>query len=716
MVPVYRPTIIAFLFTIFIALLLKSASSQEQGSLNTTYLHSNCSGDGQFVNGSEYQTNLHYLLSNLTSNSGSQKFHNFTAGEIPNKVYGLYLCFFSIGTQLCQRCVQTAADTLLQICASSVEAIVWYDMCLLRYANRSIFSINDVSKYHLYLKGPAEYGQYNQQVSHRLIRLFDIATSGCSPLVSATNVGLVEGNISLHLQVECTPDLSKSDCRSCLRTALARFDTQGHEFAALLQPSCGLASGFADLAFLPPADAVPNKKLYIGMAVTSGIATIVLISNVVLIICLKKKKTTSNKPTGLEEMESMENLHIQLDAIKTATDNFSDDNKLGQGGFGVVYMGKLGDGQAVAVKRLSNASRQGFKEFKTEACLAAKLQHNNLVKVYGFCLESDEMLLVYEFVPNKSLDRLLFDAQRRAHLKWETRCKIIVGIARGLLYLHEGSSPKIIHRDLKPSNILLDGEMNPKIADFGMAKLFGEDQSHENTRRLAGTFGYMAPEYVASGHISIKSDVFSYGVILLEIISGMENRCSDLDAQEGNLLSYAWKLWNEGKRLEFVDTTLENYFSTIDIERCMHIGLLCTQEDPSKRPNMESVLIMLNTDLNIELLPPTSPPVFPYKHETTPIFQGSIGIAVEDVITDLSPRRVQLKWETRCKIIVGITHGLLYLHEDTNPKIIHQDLKSSNILLNGKMDRKIAGFGMAKLFGDQSQGDISRIAGTMINL
>ncbi|KAL2931814.1 putative cysteine-rich receptor-like protein kinase 23 [Bienertia sinuspersici] len=118
----------------------------------------------------------------------------------------------------------------------------------------------------------------------------------------------------------------------------------------------------------------------------------------------------------------------------------------------------------------------------------------------------------------------------------------------------------------------------------------------------------------------------------------MENRCSDLDAQEGNLLSYAWKLWNEGKRLEFVDTTLENYFSTIDIERCMHIGLLCTQEDPSKRPNMESVLIMLNTHLNIELLPPTSPPVFPYKHETTPIFQGSIGIAVEDVITDLSPR------------------------------------------------------------------------------
>ncbi|KAK9681699.1 hypothetical protein RND81_10G021100 [Saponaria officinalis] len=234
----------------------------------------------------------------------------------------------------------------------------------------------------------------------------------------------------------------------------------------------------------------------------------------------------------------MESLHFEFDAIRSATNNFSATNKLGQGGFGIVYMGTLTDGQAVAVKRLSNTSGQGIREFKTEACLAAKLQHKNLVKLFGFCLERNEMLLVYEFVPNKSLDRYLFDPKRSAYLKWQTRYKIVVGIARGLLYLHEDSRPKIIHRDLKPSNVLLDGEMSAKIADFGMAKLFGGDQTHGNTSRVAGTFGYMAPEYGTTGHFSVKSDIFSYGVILLEILSGMRNNSSDPEIQDENLLNY----------------------------------------------------------------------------------------------------------------------------------------------------------------------------------
>ncbi|KAL2927773.1 Cysteine-rich receptor-like protein kinase 19 [Bienertia sinuspersici] len=619
MVPSFRQIIILFIFSTLTALFIKSASSQDLNSMSANYyIHHNCSSeDGQFDQGSEYQTNLYYLLSNLTSNSGSTKFYNFSIGENQNKVYGLYLCYYGIDTQLCQNCVQTAQNRILQDCTSNAEAIVWYSLCMLRYANRSIFATNDVSRYHLFKAGPAKYGQYNQKMSQTFISLFDVASSGCLSMASAVTLSILEVNLFLTPQVDCTPDLSKDDCRSCLRTALSRFQTQGHQIGILVQPI-----------------RVTNKKLYMGIGVTSGITAIALTMVAIFIYCMKKRKI-AKKPTGLEEIESMENLHIGLDTIKAATGNFSEASKLGQGGFGIVYMGTLGDGQAVAIKRLSNASGQGIREFKTEACLAAKLQHNNLVKVYGYCFEKNEMLLVYEFVPNKSLDRFLFDAKRGAYLKWDTRYKIIVGIARGLLYLHEDSSPKIIHRDLKPSNILLDGEMNPKIADFGLAKLFGGDQTQGNTSRIAGTFGYMAPEYVVSGHISIKSDIFSYGVILLEIVSGLRNRGSNLD--EVNLVSYVWKLWSEGNQLNLVDTALENNYSTIDVERCIHVGLLCTQDDPSKRPNMASVLIMLNTELRVELSSPTPPLGFPYEHETA-VLSESLRIPVEDVITELSPR------------------------------------------------------------------------------
>ncbi|XP_056687919.1 cysteine-rich receptor-like protein kinase 19 [Spinacia oleracea] len=611
-------------------LLLKYASSQDVN----VYLNGSCSGTRLFEQGSEYQTNLYYLLSNLTANSNTNKFYNISTGETPNRVYGLFLCNSGADNQLCQNCIQAAANGILQTCPSSVQAIIWYPLCMLRYANHSIFAVSDVSIYVAITGGPAEYSRFNQQLSNTFISLFGVASDGCSSLASASTSSVI-GNLMSTASVDCTPDLRPSDCRSCLQTALSRLQTNGHQFGMLLQPSCRLTYGFIDLAsFL---GVVPNKKLYIGLGVISGIAAIFFIVIILLIFCLKRRKA-KKRPAGLEEIESMENLQIEFDAIKTATYNFSDSNKLGQGGFGIVYMGTLADGQAVAVKRLSNASGQGIREFKTEACLAAKLQHKNLVKVFGFCLERDEMLLIYEFVPNKSLDRLLFDAKRAALLKWETRYKIIVGIARGLLYLHEDSCPKIIHRDLKPSNILLDGEMNPKIADFGMAKLFGGDQTQGNTSRVAGTFGYMAPEYVATGHFSVKSDIFSYGVIVLEIVSGLRNRCLDPDKEEENLLSYIWRLWNEGTHLSLVDSALGNSFSMDDIERCIHVGLLCTQEDPAKRPTMASVLIMLNTQLNINLPLPAPPPAFPYRQGTQTVSHGSSGIQIEDVITELSPR------------------------------------------------------------------------------
>ncbi|GLT37760.1 hypothetical protein SLA2020_120610 [Shorea laevis] len=224
------------------------------------------------------------------------------------------------------------------------------------------------------------------------------------------------------------------------------------------------------------------------------------------------------------QKEDMELPVFELATIFHATNNFSLTNKLGQGGFGLVYKGKLMDGQEIAVKRLSWCSGQGLNEFKNEVKLIAKLQHRNLVRLLGCCIDGEEKLLVYEYMPNRSLDSFIFDQTRCKELNWSERFQIICGITRGLLYLHQDSRLRIVHRDLKASNVLLDSEMNPQISDFGMAKTFGGDQIEGNTNRVVGTYGYMVPEYAIDGLFSVKSVIFSFGVLFMEIGTGMKNR------------------------------------------------------------------------------------------------------------------------------------------------------------------------------------------------
>ncbi|KAG5608403.1 hypothetical protein H5410_019684 [Solanum commersonii] len=311
---------------------------------------------------------------------------------------------------------------------------------------------------------------------------------------------------------------------------------------------------------------------------------------------LKPFFSSSNKGKNEEDLEKIaaqEQKQFPFEVLVSATKDFHPDNKLGEGGFGPVFKGKLSDGRQIAVKKLSHSSRQGMKEFKNEAKLLARVQHRNVVNLLGYCVHGVEKLLVYEYVANESLDKILFKSANRDALSWKQRHDIIVGIARGLLYLHEGSHTCIIHRDIKASNILLDDKWVPKIADFGMARLYPEDKTHVNTR-VAGTNGYMAPEYVMHGHLSVKADVFSFGVVILELISGQKNSTFNRDPDSRSLLEWAYRLYKKGRSWEIMDPALAQSAIPDEIAMYIQIGLLCIQSDPSLRPTMQQVVVMLS--------------------------------------------------------------------------------------------------------------------------
>ncbi|KAL1563657.1 receptor-like serine/threonine-protein kinase SD1-8 [Salvia divinorum] len=375
----------------------------------------------------------------------------------------------------------------------------------------------------------------------------------------------------------------------------------------------------------------PKKLILISIA--SGALVSAFINGGLHLMARRKRRVKSN-------VEDLELPMIKMTTIVQATNNFSTENKIGVGGFGTVYKGNMPSGEEVAVKRLSKSSKQGLEEFRNEVMVIAKLQHRNLVRLLGCCIEEEERMLIYEYLQNKSLDLFVFDYNCRTLLTWPKRYDIIMGIARGLLYLHHDSRLKIIHSDLKTNNILLDGNLAPKISDFGLARIFEEDQGLARTKRVVGTYGYMAPEYAIDGKYSVKSDIFSLGVVLLEIISGKKNRGYGESDNYLNLLGHAWLLWKENKIVELMDECLNNTFKECEVKRCMQVGLLCVHKFADDRPNMSSVVSMLGSDAAV-LAEPKEPGFF-MERSCSPV-RSSASRRIESendtiTITDLEAR------------------------------------------------------------------------------
>ncbi|KAM6594869.1 hypothetical protein CsatA_002572 [Cannabis sativa] len=347
-----------------------------------------------------------------------------------------------------------------------------------------------------------------------------------------------------------------------------------------------------------------KKKYHTGLIVAGVVVGLAVLSIfgvlVALYIARRRRRAQMN-----EEFLGMDvkPFTFSYNELKIATNDFNSVNKLGEGGFGPVYKGTLEDGRVIAVKQLSVTSHQGKSQFVAEIATISAVQHRNLVKLYGCCIEGEKRLLVYEYLENKSLDKALF-VNGSLRLDWSTRFEICIGVARGLAYLHEESRIRIVHRDVKSSNILLDSDLIPKISDFGLAKLYDDKHTHISTR-IAGTIGYLAPEYAMRGHLTEKTDIFAFGVVALELISGRPNSDSSLDEERMYLLEWAWNLHEQGHEIELADSKLSE-FNEEEVKRMIRVALLCTQTSPTMRPSMSRVVAMIlgDSDVSTEISRP----------------------------------------------------------------------------------------------------------------
>ncbi|XP_056171696.1 cysteine-rich receptor-like protein kinase 44 isoform X2 [Syzygium oleosum] len=557
-----------------------------------------CYDTGNFTATGDYAKNRELVLSSLPSKMAlNGGFYSGKVGNGSDVVYVLSFCRGDSSNDTCFKCISSAAQDLMIKCPNQKVACSWGTdpPCIIRYSDGPIYGVKQTFPTVSYYNTgdlQMDQDQFDQIWRNSTEELAARAAKGTSELKFAVGRTALPEFQTMFALLQCSPDLSLIDCQSCLWECINDYQRccHGKQGGGVNKPSCifrwDLYPFFnSDFGNPPPSPPAPTVVAEADPAAPPPV----------------NAQVTNAK----DEVKTAKSFQFKISEIRAATNFFSEGNKLGEGGFGKVYRGKLENGQDIAVKRLEGCSNQGQQQFKNEVTLLVGLQHKNLIKLLGYCLEEGERLLILEFAPNASLEGFISDSIKRMLLTWERCFGIISGIARGLRYLHEDSRFRIIHRDLKPGNVLLDENMNPKITDFGTARLFLLDQSRANTAQIAGTFGYMAPEYVRHGEISVKTDVYSFGVVVLEIISGKKNSYNNSSGTSEHLLGYAWKNWRKGTPFHLIDPML-NGSSRSEMLRCIHIALLCVQENVARRPTMASVVLMLGSQ-STTLPMPTRP-------------------------------------------------------------------------------------------------------------
>ncbi|KAF8015589.1 hypothetical protein BT93_H1185 [Corymbia citriodora subsp. variegata] len=547
-------------------------------------------------------------MENISEQMRTSGFGKAVIGSGPDANYGLSQCYGDLSLLDCVLCYAEARSLLPQ-CYPFNGGRIYLDGCFMRAENYSFFE-DYTGPQDTAVCGNVTRKDTTFQNSARKAVADAIGYARAKVVVSGT------ANGSAYVLANCWRTLNATSCRACLENASASIlgCLPKSEGRAL---NTGCFMRYSNINFLNKQPGKGSNKGTIILITVSVVSALVVLAVGITVvyfvwkhIYIQKKRKGSNEADNFAKILRDRSLNFKYSTLEKATVSFDSTNKLGQGGFGSIYKGVLPDGREIAVKRLFFNSRHTAADFYNEVNIMSSVEHKNLVRLLGCSFSGPESLLVYEFLPNKSLNSFIFDTNRGKALNWEKRVDILVGTAEGLVYLHESS--KIIHRDIKPSNILLDSRRRAKIADFGLARSFQEDNSHISTT-IAGTLGYMAPEYLVHGLLTEKVDVYSYGVLLLETVTGRQNNKRKTSEYSDSLIKIAWNHFQANRLEELSDPNLmlHNYpDSNIknEVSRVIHIGLLCMQE-ASLRPKMSKALQML-TKKDEDLPPPTSPPFF----------------------------------------------------------------------------------------------------------
>ncbi|XP_068642136.1 cysteine-rich receptor-like protein kinase 1 [Aristolochia californica] len=585
---------IVFLFLCFIP------SSFSQISLNTTV----CDGTNVSLPPLILNQTILCLVSKAAAGS-----HGFCENET-SSIYGFAQCRGDVVGEDCGACVKETGSIILEECQGRGEGRAYGDKCVVFYQQKQFSMDSEQSP----VKGPECGGDSTGDRARRSAAITDVLGQLSEDIVRTNGSFAAGSSGDVYGIVQCWGRWGEQ-CGNCLNGANEALVgiCSGCVEGGVVFDGCLLRYDKYQMSSgIPPTPTIsppPRSQLQTSSGRSQAFyffigGVILLCLCVIMILILwkfimpAKLKNVLSPAKGLQAPDFFSgNLrtisYFDYQILKKATKNFHPSKQLGRGGFGPVYKGKLVDGRVIAVKRLAlERSQQGEAEFLAEVRMITSIQHKNLLRLLGCCSDGEQRLLVYEYMKNRSLDLIIY-GRSDLFLNWKARFQIILGVARGLQYLHEDSHLRIIHRDIKASNILLDDKFQPKIGDFGLARFFPEDQTYLSTT-FAGTLGYTAPEYAIRGELSEKADIYSFGVLVLEIVSCRKNTDLTLPSEMQYLPEYAWKLYERSRVMNLVDPKLQaDGFAESDVLQAIHVALLCLQPYPSIRPRMSEIVAMI---------------------------------------------------------------------------------------------------------------------------